>query len=406
VSFVAPDLLEDPVRLGAVRRLRLLNAPASPSFDRLASLARRVFSARLGLVTLLDCDRVFILAADGLPARLAEHRELPVSLTFDQDVVRRGSPRLVENTAELASEAAKALERRGCSSYCGVPLVTSDHLVVGVLAVADAGPRAWKATDLDMLRDLAASVMTEVELHARHRHEPGRHDELETLVRERTSMLEHLHVRLRRSEQALRVSREQAIKRLSRAIELRNDETGWHVDRMAQYSAMLAARAGLSGERCELLRLASPLHDIGKIAIPDDILLKRGPFSPRERGVMQRHAELGYRMLMGPGEEILELAAELAHTHHEWVDGHGYPRGLRGEQIPVEGRIAAIADVFDALTSDRPYRAALSVDQAASTMLSERGRHLDADLLDLFLASLDDVLMIASRYAEPGLRAS
>jgi HD-GYP domain-containing protein (c-di-GMP phosphodiesterase class II) len=405
VSFVAPDLLEDPVRLGAVRRLRLLNAPASPGFDRLASLARRVLSARLGLVTLLDSDRVFIVAADGLPARLAEHRELPASLTFDQDVVRRGSPRLVENTGALSSEAAKALERRGCSSYCGVPLITSDQLVVGVLAVADA-PRAWKAADLDLLRDLAASVMTEIELHARQRHETARHDELETLVRERTSMLEHLHVRLRRSEQALRVSREQAIKRLSRAIELRNDETGWHIDRMAQYSAMLAARAGLSGERCEVLRLASPLHDIGKIAIPDSVLLKRGPFSVRERGVMEAHAELGYRMLMGPGESILELAATLARTHHEWVDGRGYPRGLRGEKIPVEGRIAAIADVFDALTSDRPYRTAMSVDQAVATMLSERGRHLDGDLLDLFLASLDDVLSIASRYAEPGLRAS
>ncbi len=274
-----------------------------------------------------------------------------------------------------------------------------------MLAVADAGPRRWKAADVDLLRDLAASVITEIELHAHHHREVGYHDELETLVQERTALLEQLNVRLRRSEQAIRASREHAIQRLSRAIELRNDETGWHVDRMARYAALLAERAGLPEERCELLRLASPLHDIGKIAIPDEVLLKRGPFTARERTIMQRHAELGFRMLSGPGEEILELAATLAHTHHERMDGGGYPRGLRGQEIPLEGRIAAIADVFDALTSDRPYRDALSVDAALETMLAERGTHLDADLLDRFVASLPDVLSIASRYAEPGLRA-
>jgi HD-GYP domain-containing protein (c-di-GMP phosphodiesterase class II) len=405
VSSDAPDLLEDPVRLHAVRRLRLLNAPSSASFDRLASLTRRALSARLGLVSLVEADRAFLLASDGLPPRLAANRLLPAAVTFEQDVVRLGAPRLVEDTAGLSSQAARALEQRGCSSYCGVPLATADQVVVGVLAVADTGPRHWTAADVDVLRDLAASVMTEIELYARHHRDVGYRDELETLVQERTATLEQLNVRLRRSEHALRASREHAIQRLSRAIELRNDETGWHVDRMARYAAMLGARAGLPDERCELLRLASPLHDIGKIAIPDEVLLKRGPFTPRERMIMERHAELGFRMLSGPGEEVLELAATLAHTHHERMDGRGYPRGLRGERIPLEGRIAAIADVFDALTSHRPYREALSVDAAVGAMLAERGRHLDAELLDLFLGALPEVLSIASRYAEPRLRA-
>jgi HD-GYP domain-containing protein (c-di-GMP phosphodiesterase class II) len=391
VSFVAPDLLEDPVRLGAVRRLRLLNAPSTPSFDRLASLARRAFSARLGSLSLVEADRAFLLASDGLPARLAsEDRLVPAAITFAQDVVRRGAPRIVDDTRTIDSEAARSLERRGCTAYCGVPLATADQVVVGVLAVADAGPRQWKAADLDVLRDLAASVMTEIELHARQHREVGYRDELEILVQERTALLEQLHVRLRRSEQALRASREHAIQRLSRAIELRNDETGWHVDRMARSAAALGARAGLPAERCELLRLAAPLHDIGKIAIPDHVLLKQGRFTARERTIMQGHAELGHRMLAGPGEEILELAATVAHTHHERVDGQGYPRRLRGAEIPVEGRIAAIADTFDALTSDRPYREALSVDAAVETMLAERGSHFDSDLLDLFLSSLPD----------------
>jgi putative two-component system response regulator len=170
---------------------------------------------------------------------------------------------------------------------------------------------------------------------------------------------------------------------------------------MSRYSSLLARALGWPEERCELLRLASPMHDIGKIGIPDDVLLKEGLFTPADRQVMAQHTVFGHRLLSGSRSPLLELAAEVALSHHERVDGTGYPSGLRGDEIPLAGRIVAIADVFDALTSRRRYKAALSVDQAVDIMLRERGTHFDAELLDLFVDHLDEIEVIRLRWAEP-----
>jgi putative two-component system response regulator len=163
---------------------------------------------------------------------------------------------------------------------------------------------------------------------------------------------------------------------------------------MSLYCTLLGRLAGLDADRTEMIRIASPMHDVGKIGIPDRILLKPGALSPEEREVMEAHTEMGYRILSGSQVELLDLAAELALTHHERIDGQGYPRRLRGEEIPLEGRIAAIADVFDALTSDRAYRQAYRPDEARETMLVGRGTQFDAELLDLFFGAWDDVLAI------------
>ena len=212
--------------------------------------------------------------------------------------------------------------------------------------------------------------------------------------------LQEAVVMLERSERDLRVSREETIRRLSYAAEFRDEETGRHIERMSHYCALLGRKLRLDPDRCELLRIASPLHDIGKIAIPDRILLKPGKLNHEEYAIMKQHAEIGYRLLSGSDEELLELAALLARTHHERVDGTGYPRGLTGDAIPIEGRIAAVADVFDALTSDRVYRPALSVEEAIEFMRGERGAHFDAEIFDLFLASLDEILSIRVRYSD------
>ena len=145
------------------------------------------------------------------------------------------------------------------------------------------------------------------------------------------------------------------------------------------------------------------MHDVGKIAIPDRILLKPGPLDAEERKVIQTHAEIGYRMLAGSGSEMLDLAASIAWTHHEHFDGGGYPRGLAGANIPVEGRIAAVADVFDALTSDRVYRPAFTVDDAIEEMQLLRGTQFDPAVLDVLVDSLEEVLEVKSMY---GTRAS
>jgi putative two-component system response regulator len=217
---------------------------------------------------------------------------------------------------------------------------------------------------------------------------------LEQTVLARTTALRETIARLESSDTELRRLREETIRRLSWAAEFRNQETGEHIVRMSLYCALLARLAGLDTEQAELIRIASPMHDVGKIGIPDRILLKPGPLTGEEREVMEAHTEMGHRILAGSGVELLDLAAEMALTHHERIDGSGYPRGLAGTVIPVEGRICAIADVFDALTSDRVYRQAFQPDEARELMLQGRGTQFDADLLDLFVVSFDDVLAI------------
>lgn len=213
---------------------------------------------------------------------------------------------------------------------------------------------------------------------------------LEELVRQRTAALEH-------STGQLKLSREETVRRLSRAVEFRDAETGQHTERVSRYCELLAELEGLDGE---LLRTASPMHDVGKVGIPDRILLKPGKLTEEERREMERHAKIGYEILSGSGSDLLDLAASIALTHHERYDGSGYPRGLTGKQIPIEGRIVAIADVFDALTSDRSYRPAFSFEQAIPMMTDQRGRHFDPELLDHFLAALDKIDAIRLQHVD------
>jgi putative two-component system response regulator len=210
-------------------------------------------------------------------------------------------------------------------------------------------------------------------------------ERLEQTVLERTSALRDTIAQLERSDAELRRLREETIRRLSWAAEFRNQETGEHIVRMSLYCALLARLAGLDADRAEAIRIASPMHDVGKIGIPDRILLKPGRLAEDERKVMEAHTEMGYRILAGSGVELLDLAAMMALTH---------PTGAAGSAIPIEGRICAIADVFDALTSDRVYRSAFRPDEARSLMSEGRGTQFDAELLDLFFAAFEDVLAI------------
>ena len=152
------------------------------------------------------------------------------------------------------------------------------------------------------------------------------------------------------------MSRWETIRRLSMAAEYRDPETANHLERMSAYSEILARRAGLPGERCAEIRLASPMHDIGKLGIPDEVLTYAGPFDEDRRAVMNQHTLFGWEILHGSDSSLLETAAVIARSHHEWWDGTGHPFGLAGHDIPVEGRIVAIADVFDALASRRRYK--------------------------------------------------
>src|SRR6476469_8390388 len=225
-------------------------------------------------------------------------------------------------------------------------------------------------------------------------------DNLEDVVRTRTMALQQALEWLERSEKELRLSREEKIQRLAIAAEFRDSSTAQHIQRMAHYCELLARKAGLSPERCDLIRTASPMHDIGKIGTPDHVLLKPGKFTQEEFRVIAQHAEIGYKILSGSDAELLKVAAVIAYTHHERFDGTGYPRRLQGEAIPIEGRIAAIADAFDALTTQRVYKPAFELSHAIELMLKHRSEHFDPELLDVFVASTDEVASIHDQYAD------
>lgn len=201
--------------------------------------------------------------------------------------------------------------------------------------------------------------------------------------------------------EALNQTRLQVVRRLGRAAEYRDNETGLHIIRMSQISALLAKSLGWSDLDCELMLHASPMHDVGKIGIPDAILLKPGKFEPDEWEVMKTHASIGADILDDDNSDLLRLAREIALNHHEKWDGSGYPNGLSQANIPQSARIVAVADVFDALTSSRPYKKAWTVEDAVAFILDNGGMHFDPEVAAHFENCLPAVLAIRENYMEP-----
>ncbi len=200
----------------------------------------------------------------------------------------------------------------------------------------------------------------------------------------------------------LETAQAETVKRLSMAVEFRDEDTGAHIERIGRFAVLLSEQIGMDAAFCGCIKYAAPLHDVGKVAIPDAILNKPGALSAEERAIVETHAEEGYRLVAGSSSAILDMAATIALSHHERWDGTGYPRGVKGEAIPIEGRIVAVVDVFDALTSDRVYRRAFSPQEAIEMMRAERGTHFDPVLLDAFL----DVLAAAGSDGRAQLRSN
>jgi putative two-component system response regulator len=215
------------------------------------------------------------------------------------------------------------------------------------------------------------------------------------LLHDQKSVLEGM-VRSRTEE--LRSTRLQVVQRLAMAAEYRDTETGNHILRMSHICALLAGAIGWSAADCELLLHASPMHDIGKLGIPDSILLKAGKLEPPEWEIMKTHAALGAKLLEGDDSDLMRMARDIALSHHEKWDGSGYPGGLAGEAIPLAGRIAALADAFDALTSVRPYKQAWTIDAAVDLIRENRGKHFDPELVSVFLRELPAIQAIRSRF--------
>jgi putative two-component system response regulator len=225
-----------------------------------------------------------------------------------------------------------------------------------------------------------ARVRTHLELK-RHR------DHLSELVKEKTA--EILETKL------------DVINRLARAAEYRDNETGMHVIRMSHYTSLLSKAVGLDEVSCENIFHAASMHDVGKIGIPDKILLKPARLTDGEFAHMKSHTIIGGRLLEGGNSDLLYMAHDIAMTHHEKWNGKGYPKGLSGEDIPIEGRISAVCDVFDALTSERPYKKEWPVQDAIDEMVSQKGEHFEPRLIDLFVENLNEILVVKKRFADP-----
>jgi len=218
---------------------------------------------------------------------------------------------------------------------------------------------------------------------------------LERTLREYGQGLEKI---VRRQTRTIRKTQEETIYRLLSALESRDEETGGHVRRIAHFSAHLAKQYGWQSNRIEDLLLAAPMHDIGKIGVPDNILQKKGPLTPEEFEIIKNHTVIGGNILKDSEYPMLQLAEEIALSHHEKWDGSGYPRGIAGEEIPESGRIVALVDVYDALSNDRHYRNASPEHEVLQIMHEGRDTHFDPDLFDIFLDSLPEFRRISKEH--------
>jgi len=273
-----------------------------------------------------------------------------------------------------------------------------DPLLPPILVLTAQGSRDFLMRALNEgARDFLSKPFDRYELLARVRNLLEAHLALR-LTFDKKGVLEEM-VRKRTAE--VIQSRLEIVQRLGRASEYRDNETGRHILRMSHSAALLAKQIGWSKERCDLMLYASPMHDLGKIGISDTIMLKPARLTDEERAIMETHTTIGADILSGSNNELLETARVIALTHHEKWDGSGYPRKLSGEAIPMEGRVAAIVDVFDALTSIRPYKKAWPVEEAVEDMRKNSGTHFEPMLVDHFMTILPGILKIRERFSEP-----
>jgi len=274
--------------------------------------------------------------------------------------------------------------------------------IVMVTALQDVGDRV-KALEVgadDFLTkpvdrmELRARVRSLLKVKAYNDHMVNYRQELETEVAKQTLELKNASLKIAEAHSKLREASLETIFRLARAAEYKDEDTGNHIISMSRISAYLAERLGLNSVVVERILYASPMHDIGKIGIPDRILTKNGPLNDEEWSIMRMHTVFGGQILEGSNIGFLRLGEVIALTHHEKWDGSGYPHGLSGTQIPLAGRIVAVADVFDALMSKRPYKPPLTIAQTVDIIKAGRGTHFDPAVVDAFMENLDDIIKL------------
>ncbi len=319
-----------------------------------------------------DKDYNVSVAANGKAALTFVQNELPDLILLD-----------IEMPEMDGFNVCKILKSTDRTSKIPVIFLTAKIGTEDILQAFEIGASDYITKPFQAL-EVLARVKTQVE-------NKRLKENLEDLVDARTT-------ELRKALEIIENSNFDLIDRLGKAAEFRDNETGMHVDRMGHYSYLLGEAVHLEKSKLDFLLSASMMHDIGKIGIPDQILLKPGKLTVEEFEIMKTHTTIGAELLSKSDSSLLIMAETIAQAHHEKWNGSGYPKGLSGTEIPLEARIVAIADVFDALTSERPYKKAWTVEDTISLIQSEKGKHFDPELVDVFLEQLPKFLEIKSKF--------
>lgn len=290
-------------------------------------------------------------------------------------------------------EVCRKLKSKPGTKPIPVVIVTALREVEDRVKALEAGADDFLTKPVDKT-EMRARVRSLLKVKAYHDHLMNYQQELEWEVAERTEDLEHALNKIKSSSL-------DTIMRLSKAAEYKDEDTGAHILRMSNYSAVVARQMGLSEAVQDAILYAAPMHDVGKIGIPDSVLLKPGSLNDQEWTIMKSHTTIGANILSNSDPGFLRLAEVVAVTHHERWDGTGYPNGLKGREIPLAGRITAIADVFDALTSRRPYKEPFPIGRSLDIIKESRGSHFDPRVVDAFFEVLeDDILVIREQYLD------
>lgn len=333
----------------------------------LADMGRHLAEADRCTVWVVDQEKgvLWTKVAHGI-----EKIEIALGSGIVGQAISSGEQRIINDVSQNEHFNAEVDRQTGyeTKTMMVIPMFNNQNVIIGAFQVINALDDHFDETDMKYL-SLAASYAAET-LDA-------------ALLAEENSQ-----------------TQKEMIFLMSEAVEKRSKETGNHIKRVAAYSKLLALGYGLSKEEAYILEFASPMHDIGKIGIPDAILNKPGRFTEEEFIIMKEHALMGYEILSASPRGMLKAAATVAYEHHEKWDGSGYPRGLKGEEIHIYGRITAVADVFDALGSDRCYKKAWPLEKVLDLFKEERGRHFDPRLVDLLFEHLPEVLAIRDKYQD------
>ena len=322
-----------------------------------------------------------VLARDGLEA-LDKVREIPPDVIL-LDVMM---PKMD------GFEVARRLKEDEGTKNIPVVMVTALKKVEDRVKALEVGADDFLSKPVDG-SELIATLNSQLKVKAYNDHMRNYQKELEDEVAKRTEQL-------RQAFEKIKLASLETIHRLSRAAERKDEGTGAHIQRMSRFSAAIARQIGLDDSAVEAILYAAPMHDLGKIGIPDQILLKPGRLDPDEWEIMKQHSILGVQILEGSDAESIKLAEVIALTHHEKWDGSGYPRGLKSLEIPLAGRITAIADVFDALTSKRPYKEPFPLGKAFIIIREGQGSHFDPRVVDAFFTVEDEILSIKGKYKD------